>query len=104
MRTLDDLPIVDSTGYPVDIGSELDGGNGVTGEIVDICHSCRRNGPKFPVVVIDWPDRDYFDPYDTELAFAGGYVVLLCPEVTSIDSGEAPCEPDGRRSYEFNPN
>ena len=112
MRTLDDLPVVDSTGYPVDIGSELDGGNGITGEIVAFPESWSKPdgaGLWEPMervgigVMVEWPDADLPEFCPTQLAFAGGYVVLLCPEITSIDSEEAPDESNGRR-YEFNQN
>lgn len=107
VRTLDDLPVVDSTGYPVDIGSEIDGGNGVTGEVVAFPQvdepGIDQETLLSPLEVeIEWPDRDFSDRCITRLAFAGGYTVLLCPEITSIDS-EAPDEPDGRR-YEFSQN
>jgi hypothetical protein len=106
MRTLDDLPVVDSTGYPVDIGSEVDGGNGVTGGIVDLVAASEKplsGGPWDPGIragldlLIEWPDRDCLEVCLTQLAFAGGYAVLLCPEITSIDSPEAPDENDDAR-------
>lgn len=115
MRTLDDLPVVDSTGYPVDIGAEIDGGNGIRGEIVAfprlteiLPKGYMKDRPPEHLglsVEIDWPDAELPEFVVTQLAFVGGGAVLLCPEITSIDSLEAPNGSDGgRRSYEFNPN
>lgn len=76
-RTTSSLVVTDCSGFPVDIGSQIEGGNGVLGEIVDFPDA----GDGRVGVAVEWPDSPVPEVFSTSLRFAGGYPVLQCPEI-----------------------
>lgn len=71
------LVVVDSGYEAIDLGHHVDGGNGITGEIVDFI----ERGPNRVAVAVEWPDSPMPEIFETALVFAGGIAVHRCEEV-----------------------
>lgn len=74
---MSERPIVtDARLYPLELGSEIDGGNGVVGVVVGFWE---RAGGQVAVAV-EWPDSPLPEVFETELRFGAGFPLLFCSE------------------------